>query len=61
MAGSQEHGWPWLIEPPGKPGIALYLLTKPTKKDTCEVDVDGMSTSPFLHPGSKPEALRKKV
>ena len=27
-------GYPWLIEPPGKPGIALYVSTKSTKKDT---------------------------
>ena len=26
--------WPWMIKPPGKPGIAAYLSTKRTKKDT---------------------------
>ena len=25
--------WPWLVEPPGKPGIHLYFSTKSTKKD----------------------------
>ena len=27
-------GFPWLIKPPGKPGIAIYFSTRTTKKDT---------------------------